>query len=53
MRVRADCGTENCVVAKAQIALHTDEYAREQSFIYEPSTANIVSSTYYTLQCQI
>ncbi len=53
MRVRADCGTENCVVAKAQIALRmfdTDEYM--QNFIHGPSTANIVIST-YTLQCQL
>ncbi len=55
MRARADCGIENCVVEKAQIALRmfqTDEYAREQSFIYGPSTDNIVSSI-YTLQCQL
>lgn len=46
MIVRADFGTENCVVAKAHIAqrmYHADAYAKEKSFIYGPSTANIVS----------
>ena len=44
--VRADFGTENCLTAKAQIAfrLHdTDAFGGERSFIYGPSTANIVS----------
>ena len=44
--VRGDCGTENCIVAKVQIAFrmhHTDDLAGIRSFFYGPSTANIVS----------
>ena len=43
--VRADFGTENAAVAATQIAFrfyHTDEMAREKSFIYGPSKSNIV-----------
>ena len=45
--VRADHGTENALVAEMQIAFrfnHTDSLAGEKSFLYGPSTANIVSS---------
>ncbi len=48
MVVRGDCGTENCIVAQIQIAFrmnHDDDQSKEKSFIYGPSTANIVSST--------
>ena len=44
--VRADHGTENALVAEMQIAFrfnHTDSLAGQKSFIYGPSTANIVS----------
>ena len=44
--VRADHGTENCVVAKLQIAFwfhHGDHLAGSKSFINGPPTANIVS----------
>ena len=50
--VRADLGTENCLVAKVQIALrmhHSDVHAGKQSFIYGPSTANIVSCHLYNV----
>ena len=45
-KVRADYGTENCVVAKLHIAFHLaleEESVAMKSFIYGPSTANIVS----------
>jgi len=44
-RIRADYGTENCLAAKLQIGFHLtfeDEDAAAKSFIYGPSTANIV-----------
>lgn len=43
--VRADYGTENCSVAKIHIAFrmdHDDSMAGSKSFMYGPSTANIV-----------
>ena len=45
MVVRADYGTENCVVAKIQIAFcmnHPDSLSGQRSFFYGPSTANSV-----------
>ena len=45
--VRADHGTENCTVAKVHIGFqlgHKDQLAGSKSFIYGPSTTNIVSS---------
>ena len=45
--VRADHGTENCGVAKVQIAFrmgHNDCLSGSKSFIYGPSTANTVSN---------
>ena len=45
MVVRSDYGTENCVVAKLQIAFrmhHTDSLSGERSFFYGHSTANTV-----------
>ena len=45
-KVRADYGTENCLVAKLHIAFHLafeDQSTAIKSFIYGPSTANIVS----------
>ena len=45
-KVRADYGTENCVVAKLHIAFHLafeEQSVAMKSFIYGPSTANIVS----------
>ena len=47
--VRADHGTENSQVAKCRIAFrmnHKDCLSGAKSFIYEPSTPNIVSFTY-------
>ena len=47
--VRADHGTENGLVAKCQIAFrinHEDCLSGTKSFIYGPSTANIVSFMY-------
>ena len=44
--LRADLGTENCSVAKIHIAFrmnHNDSLSGNRSFIYGPSTANIVS----------
>ena len=44
--IRCDYGTENVSIASIQIAFrfyHTDSRAREKSFIYGPSKANIVS----------
>jgi len=46
--VRADHGTENAIVAEMPIVFrlnHTDALAGPKSFIYGPSTANIVSCT--------
>lgn len=46
MVVRADHGTENCCVAKMQIAFrlhYNDSRSGNKSFIYGPSTANTVS----------
>ena len=46
MVVRGDCGTENCRTAKIQIAFrmhHDDDRSGEKSFLYGPSTANVVS----------
>lgn len=43
--LRADHGTENCVIAKVHIAFrmnHGDSFAGPKSFFYGPSTANIV-----------
>ena len=43
--LRADHGTENVIVAQLQIAFrmeHNDRLAGAKSFIYGPSTANIV-----------
>lgn len=43
--LRADHGTENAIAAQAHIAFrlrHTDRLAGSKSFIYGPSTANIV-----------
>jgi len=45
---RANHGTENCGVAKVQIAFrmdHDDSLSGSKSFIYGPSTANTVSNT--------
>ena len=59
--VRADHGTENCLVAKCHIAFrmdHEDCLSGARSFIYGPSTANIVSSihgfmvVYIFVHCQ-
>ena len=57
--MRADNGTENCSVAKIHIAMrqfHDDWRSGDRSFIYGPSTSNIVMSwintfklTLYTL----
>ena len=44
--LRSDYGTENCRLAAIQIAFrynHDDSMARERSFLYGPSTSNIVS----------
>ena len=44
--VRADHGTENCSVAKIHIAMrqfHDDQRSGSRSFIYGPSTSNIVN----------
>ena len=46
--VRCDPGTENYLLAKAQVALrlcHGDGLAGERSFIYGPSSVNVVSNT--------
>ena len=59
--VRADYGTENCGVAKVQIAFrmgHDDSLSQSGSFIYGPSTANIVSNaqnsvSYIVLLCRL
>ena len=43
--LRADHGTENSVIAKMHIAFrmhHGDSIAGSKSFMYGPSTANIV-----------
>ena len=45
--IRSDYGTENCIVAKLQIAFrmhHNDSLSAEHSYIYGPSTANTVLS---------
>ena len=50
--MRADHGTENCSVAKMHIAFrlnHQDSLAAARSFIYGPSTANIVSHYMHAL----
>ena len=52
--VRADHGTENCLVAKVHIGFrmhHSDDLAGVKSFIYGPSTANTVSNT--NAQCMM
>ena len=44
--LRCDYGTENSSLAKGHIAMrlqHDDTLSGEKSFIYGPSTANIVS----------
>ena len=46
MVIRTDLGTENCRLATIHIAFwynHDDAMFRERSFIYGPSTSNIVS----------
>ena len=48
--LRADHGTENVIVAQLQIAFrmeHNDRLAGAKSFIYGPSTANIVCTYIY------
>ena len=43
---RADYGTENASLAKGHVALrmhHTDHLHGDKSFIYGPSTANVVT----------
>ena len=45
--IRSDYGTENCIVAKLQIAFrmhHNDSLSEEHSYIYGPSTGNTVLS---------
>ena len=47
MLIRSDHRTENCAIVKIHIAMrmfHNDERCGRRSFIYGPSTANIVSS---------
>ena len=44
--LRCDYGTENATIAQIQIAFrmnHDDSFAGVKSFIYGPSSANIVS----------
>ena len=43
--MRADMGTENSLLAKSHIAFrlkHNDELSGDKSFIYGPSTGNVV-----------
>ncbi len=48
MILRSDHGTENVAVGAIQIAFrlhHTDSFAKEKSFLYGPSTSNIVCAS--------
>lgn len=50
--LRSDYGTENCALAAIHIAFrynHYDAMAREKSFMYGPSTSNIVGQNIITV----
>ena len=54
-KVRVDYGTENCSVAKLQIAWHLlfeENSEAIKSVIYGPSTANIVWNNYATVRAR-
>lgn len=49
--LRGDYGTENCILAATKIAFHlphVDRLAGSKSFLYGPSTRNIVFTRSYS-----
>ncbi len=52
--LRCDYGTENCIMATAQIAFrlpHVDQLSGRKSFLYGPSTRNIVGTLIMIVVC--